>query len=82
MFDLFATFAVPVVGILLHLSMMDRRFYIVKGFGPLPATYWDTWGVIGMAVSDHRWTVVCSFRVLTIADHSHPDCVRSGSIHR
>lgn len=51
MFDLFATFAVPVVGILLHLSMMDRRFYVVEGFGPLPATYWDTWGVTGMAVS-------------------------------
>lgn len=30
---------------------MDRRFYVVEMFGPLPATFWDTWGVILMAVS-------------------------------
>ena len=49
-FDLIVTFAGPLVGVLLHLSMMDRRFYVVEAFGPLPSTYWDTWGVIGMAV--------------------------------
>ncbi|WVQ78574.1 hypothetical protein IAT38_000660 [Cryptococcus sp. DSM 104549] len=49
-FDITASIAAPVVGVLLHLSNMDRRFYIVESFGPLPATYWDTWGVIWMAI--------------------------------
>ena len=53
-FDLIATFFGPVFAILIHLSNMDRRFYIVEKFGPMPATYWDTWGVIITAVStDH-----------------------------
>ena len=51
MIDLGLALVIPPVGILVHLSMMDRRFYIVESFGPLPATYWDTWGVIAMAVS-------------------------------
>ncbi|RXK41913.1 pheromone a factor receptor [Tremella mesenterica] len=40
----------PIAGILLHLSTQDRRFYVVEGFGPMAATYWDTWGVILMAI--------------------------------
>nr|ODN95032.1 pheromone a factor receptor [Cryptococcus depauperatus CBS 7855] len=49
-FDITVSIAAPVVGVLLHLSNMDRRFYIVEAFGPLPATYWNTWGVIWMAI--------------------------------
>lgn len=50
-FDLCVAILGPILGILLHLSMMDRRFYVVEKFGPMPATWWDTWGVIWMAVS-------------------------------
>lgn len=28
----------------------DRRFYIMEGVGCVPATYWDTWGLIAMAL--------------------------------
>ncbi|WVW82815.1 hypothetical protein I302_104827 [Kwoniella bestiolae CBS 10118] len=48
--DLSATFLAPIVGVLVHLSNMDRRFYVVEGFGPLPATYWNGWGVFWMAI--------------------------------
>jgi hypothetical protein len=34
-------------------SMTDVycRFYIVERFGPMPATFWSTWGVILMAIT-------------------------------
>lgn len=51
MFDLIITFVGPVFAILIHLSNMDRRYYIVERFGPMPATYWDAWGVIITAVT-------------------------------
>ncbi|WWD15621.1 hypothetical protein CI109_100043 [Kwoniella shandongensis] len=50
LFDLSMSIAAPVVGTLVHLSNMDRRFYVVEAFGPMPSTYWDTWGVIWMAI--------------------------------
>ena len=49
-FDLIATIGGPIVGTLVHLSQMDRRYYVVQGFGPMPATYWNTWGVVWMAL--------------------------------
>ncbi|WVQ98952.1 hypothetical protein IAU59_006084 [Kwoniella sp. CBS 9459] len=50
MFDLSITFATPIVGVLVHLSNMDRRYYVVESFGPMPSTYWNGWGVFWMAV--------------------------------
>jgi pheromone a factor receptor len=58
LFDLIVAIAGPILGILLHLSVQDRRFYVVESYGPMPATYWNTWGVILMAVSlgqDVQW---------------------------
>ncbi|KAK4687752.1 pheromone a factor receptor, partial [Tremellales sp. Uapishka_1] len=49
--DLAISVVGPVAGILIHLSMMDRRFYLIEGFGPMPATYWNTWAVLAFAVS-------------------------------
>ncbi|WWC60851.1 uncharacterized protein I303_103427 [Kwoniella dejecticola CBS 10117] len=49
-FDLSVTFLAPIIGVLVHLSNMDRRFYVVESFGPMPATYWNVWGVFWMAI--------------------------------
>ncbi|WWC69207.1 uncharacterized protein I206_103144 [Kwoniella pini CBS 10737] len=49
-FDLSITLLSPIIGVLVHLSNMDRRFYVVESFGPMPATYWNGWGVFWMAV--------------------------------
>lgn len=49
-FDISVTIGAPVVGYLIHLSNMDRRFYIVERLGPQAATYWNAWGVIWMAI--------------------------------
>ncbi|KAK8870086.1 hypothetical protein IAR55_000656 [Kwoniella newhampshirensis] len=49
-FDLSISVAAPVIGTVVHLSNMDRRFYVVESVGPMPATYWNTWGVVWMAV--------------------------------
>jgi pheromone a factor receptor len=50
-FDLAVSFVAPICGILVHLTNMDRRFYLIEAFGPMASTYWDTWGVIFMGVS-------------------------------
>ncbi|OCF44175.1 pheromone a factor receptor [Kwoniella heveanensis CBS 569] len=50
LFDLCITFAAPTIGVLVHLSNMDRRYYVVESYGPLPSTYWNGWGVFWMAV--------------------------------
>lgn len=47
-FDISVTIGAPVVGYLIHLSNMDRRFYIVERLGPQVATHWNAWGVIWM----------------------------------
>jgi pheromone a factor receptor len=39
----------PIVGILVHLTQMDRRYYIVEGYGPMQSTYWNAWGTFWMA---------------------------------
>jgi hypothetical protein len=31
-------------------NLQDRRFYILEGVGCVPATYWDTYGLIAMAL--------------------------------
>lgn len=49
-FDISVTMGAPVVGYLIHLSNMDRRFYIIERLGPQAATYWNAWGVIWMAM--------------------------------
>ena len=49
-FDLVLAIGGPIFIILLHLSMMDRRFYIVEKLGPMAATYWNAWGVLMMGV--------------------------------
>ncbi|KAJ9110981.1 hypothetical protein QFC20_002748 [Naganishia adeliensis] len=41
--------ALPIIGILLHLTQQERRFYIMEGAGCTPATYWNAWGVLAMA---------------------------------
>jgi pheromone a factor receptor len=41
----------PIVGFLISLTSRLTRFTIVEGFGPLPGVYWDTWGVVWVAVS-------------------------------
>lgn len=48
--DLSLCFCAPIVGVLVHLTQMDRRFWVAEGFGALPSTYWDTWGVVWMAI--------------------------------
>lgn len=50
LFDIIVTFFGPIFAILIHLSNMDRRYYNVERFGPMPATYWDTRGVIITAI--------------------------------
>ncbi|ODN98420.1 pheromone a factor receptor [Cryptococcus wingfieldii CBS 7118] len=60
LFDLAAGIAAPVVGVLVHLSNMDRRFYVVERFGPQPATYWNAWGVIWMAIVPILIAVACA----------------------
>ncbi|KAE8541020.1 hypothetical protein D1P53_002374 [Cryptococcus gattii VGV] len=49
-FDISVTIGAPVTGYLIHLSNMDRKFYIVERLGPQAATYWNAWGVIWMAM--------------------------------
>lgn len=41
----------PIVGFLVSLTCRLTRFNIVEGFGPVPGVYWDTWGVVWVAVS-------------------------------
>ncbi|KAI9637959.1 pheromone receptor 1 [Dioszegia hungarica] len=40
----------PIVGFLVSLTCRLTRFNIVEGFGPVPGVYWDTWGVVWVAV--------------------------------
>ncbi|WWC89812.1 uncharacterized protein L201_004738 [Kwoniella dendrophila CBS 6074] len=54
------TFLAPIVGILVHLTNMDRRFYVVESFGPMPATYWNNWGVFWMAILPILIALVCA----------------------
>ncbi|WRT67387.1 uncharacterized protein IL334_004358 [Kwoniella shivajii] len=60
LFDISATFLSPVIGVLVHLSNMDRRFYVVESFGPLPATYWNGWGVFWMAIVPILIALACA----------------------
>lgn len=48
--DMTLCLGLPILGILLHLTQMDRRFYIVEGYGVTPSTYWNAWGTIWMAI--------------------------------
>jgi len=48
--DLGLCLCFPILGILLHLTQMDRRYWIAQGFGAIPGTYWDGWGVAWMAI--------------------------------
>jgi pheromone a factor receptor len=48
--DCVFAFVGPVVGILLHLSTQDRRYYIIEGTGCYPATYFNGWGLLVMAI--------------------------------
>jgi len=48
--DLGLSLTVPILAILVHLTQMDRRYWIAEGFGAMPSTYWDAWGVTWMAI--------------------------------
>jgi pheromone a factor receptor len=48
--DVGLSLVVPILGILVHLTQMDRRYWIAEGFGAMPSTYWDAWGVTWMAI--------------------------------
>ncbi|OCF71595.1 pheromone a factor receptor [Kwoniella mangroviensis CBS 8886] len=60
MIDLSVTFFAPIVGVLVHLSNINRRFYVVESFGPIPATYWNGWGVFWMAVVPILIALACA----------------------
>lgn len=79
-FDLCVAILGPILGILLHLSTMDRRFYLVEKFGPMPATWWDTWGVIWMAVSRVDPHPLGRF-ALTRADRSRSNSIWMSRLH-
>lgn len=49
--DLSLAIAGPIVGFLVSLSCRAGRFLILEAYGPMPAVYWDTWGVVWVAVS-------------------------------
>jgi pheromone a factor receptor len=48
--DLGLCLFLPVIGILVHLAQMEKRYYIAEGFGAFASTYWDAWGVVWMAM--------------------------------
>jgi pheromone a factor receptor len=56
-FDFCLAVSGPIVGFLVSLTCRLTRFNIVEGFGPVPGVYWDTWGVVWVAVS-----LLCSSR--------------------
>jgi pheromone a factor receptor len=49
-FDLCLAIGGPIIGFLVSLTSRSSRFNIVEGFGPLAGVYWDTWGVVWVAV--------------------------------
>lgn len=49
--DLALSLAGPVVGFLVSLSARASRFDVLEAYGPMPGVYWDTWGIVWVAVS-------------------------------
>ena len=49
--DLALALAGPLIGFLVSISTRASRFDIVEGYGPLPGVFWDTWGLVWVAVS-------------------------------
>lgn len=50
-FDICLATVGPTVGYLVSLSCRQTRFNVVENYGPLPGIYWDTWGIVWVAVS-------------------------------